>query len=571
MSLRKGSRIDRTADGSIYLTDMGHCIPREHLSEKAERGRWRLVEYETDELEGTMILTNPMTAAPNIVYPAHFNGWYAISLGLWDWAWNVAFAMYAGLGENTLKIKLTDDACFTYISKERADYRIEEFFWKCVDLTGRDFVIGQQSEGYAQRACLAYIRLRPLSKRKTQSVTADRSKTHNKRLIAFNDGWSWMYAAHPKTREEIYSQVEPYRDTDFGKLMYEYGFPGFGELTVFDAHDFPRPPGEYYANDSVRVFKKAGTEPLQEVVKYGHKIGLEVYGSHRLGIGLRPPPYDYGPQSGSPFYLAHPELRCVEKDGAKLPSLSYAFPAVREHVISTILKTVEFGVDGEVLPFHRGPPFFGYEPNVVRAYIERYGEDPRKLSDTEERWLRFRSRIFVQFLRELVRRMRKTAKQLARLTPRLACVVFPTWRENLRYGLDVETWVSEKLVDYLLARDVLYATFEKTPVDVEYFVRLVRGTGCKFCPMLGDKNAGNTPETYRKRAAELYRKGVDGIAFWDTFDMHKYTYEWTSVRRLGHVRELSRRNYDGLSVRSIALTKLAGLNVTHKDDPWYYV
>lgn len=38
--------------------------------------------------------------------------------------------------------------------------------------------------------------------------------------------------------------------------------------------------------------------------------------------------------------------------------------------------------------------------------------------------------------------------------------------------------------------DVFYATFEETSVDFEYFVRLVRGTGCKFCPMPGDKNTG---------------------------------------------------------------------------------
>jgi hypothetical protein len=570
MNLGKGNQTSGTSDCSIYLTDMGHCIPREYLSEKAEKGRWRLVEYETDDLKGVMILTNPATAAPNVIYPSDFNGWYAVSLGLWDWAWNVAFAMYVGLGENTLKIKLTNDTCFTYISKERADYRIEEFFWKYADLTNQDFVIGQQSEGYAQRACLAYIRLRPLSKRETQDVMADRSKTQNKRLIAFNDAWSWIYATHPRTREEIYSQVDPYRDTDFGKLMYEYGFPGFGELAVFDADDFPR-LGEYYANDSVRVFKKAAIEPLQEVVKYGHQIGLEVYASHRLGIGLMPPPYDLGPQSGSPFYLAHPELRCSEKDGTKLPSLSYAFPAVRDHVISAILKTIEFGVDGEVLLFHRGPPFVAYEPSVVRAYIKKYGEDPRNLSDTDERWLRFRSMILVQFLRDLGEMIRKKAKQLARPTPHLASVVFPTWRENLRYGLDVETWVKERLVDYILPRDILYATFEKTPVDVEYFVHLVRGTGCKFYPMLGDKNAGNTPETYRRNAIELYRRGVDGIAFWDTFDMHKYAYEWTSVRRLGHVKELNRRSHRESSVRSIALTKLGGLDVTHKNDPWYFV
>jgi hypothetical protein len=188
---------------SIYLTDMARCRPREHLSEKAERGRWRLVEYETRDLKGVMLLTNPTTAAPNVTYSADFKGWYAISLGLWDWAWNVAFAMYVGLGQNMVKIKLADDPCFACISKERPDYRIEEFFWKNADMTGQSFVIGQQSEGYALRACLAYIKLRPPSKEEVQSIMVDTLNIRNKRLIAFNDGWSWICTAHPKTREDI--------------------------------------------------------------------------------------------------------------------------------------------------------------------------------------------------------------------------------------------------------------------------------------------------------------------------------------------------------------------------------
>ncbi len=283
-----------------------------------------------------------------------------------------------------------------------------------------------------------------------------------------NDAYSWMYETHPTTVEEIHSQIERYRDTDFGAVFYECGFLGTLGFQALDLEDFPR-QGEEFANDSVRTFKGMGVEPIGEVVKYGHTLGLQVFASVRIGIPVVAPPFNNDPQGGGSLSLSHPELTCVERDGSQGPCLSYAFPEVRSRAIKTLQNAVMFGVDGVNPLFHRGPPFLLYEKPLVDGFMARYGEDPRKIPETDERWLKLRAETLTEFMEELREGVNETAREYPREKPKILLVVFPTRADNLRYGIDIEVWVRKALVDYVLARDVLYASWENQPVDVPFF------------------------------------------------------------------------------------------------------
>jgi hypothetical protein len=560
---------------------MSAWLPKASLSREPKRGCWRLIEYEAEGLTGTMAWANSMTGAPEISYPSDLVGWHSVYIGIWDWAWSKVPVMITESqveGGNLLKIKLTSDDCFTTISKEYSDFRIEEVLWKHADLTGESFIIGQQSEGFPKRACLAYIRLVPLSDDQVAEVKEENERRDTKRLIAMNDGWSWVYENHPKSKQDIQSQIARYKGSDFGKVYYEYGFAGPQGLEVYDMDDFAR-KGEEFANDSVRVFRASGIYPFDEVLRYGHAIGLQVYASVRLGMPKTAPPFDVGSQDGGVFFLSHPQFRCVERDGAPFPCMSYAFPEVRSHVVETFQKAVVSGADGLSPLFHRGPPFLLYERPLVDGFIAESGEDPRALPETDERWLRFRARFMTDFMRELRRGAAETAGRLGREAPKMSCVVFPTRAENLRYGVDVEAFMREGLLDEIVARDILYASWEDTQADVPFFMGLTRGTKCKFYVMLGSAassyralgGSGNIPDAYATRAGELYRQGVDGLAFWDMYYQDKYTATWSCMRRLGHTDELKSNQFRSSKVRSTSVKKIGGIDVTFRHDAWYYV
>jgi hypothetical protein len=564
-----------------YLSDMSACLPAAAVGTGPKHGRWRLIDYEAEGLNGKMLWANSMTEAPDVTYPARLKGWHSVYVGIWDWAWSKVPVMVTEgqvEGGNLIKIKLTSDDCFTTISKEFSDFHIEEVLWKHADLTGEEFIVGQQSEGFSRRAGLAYIRVVPLSDQEAAGVKREEERKDTKRLIAMNDGWSWVYENHPSTRQDIQSQIVRYKGSDFGRVFYEYGFAGPQGLESYDVDDFPR-KGDAFANDSEKLFRAAGIYPFDEILSYGHWLGLEVFASVRLGMPKTAPPFDVGSQDGGQFYLDHLQFRCIERDGSPFPIMSYAFPEVRTHVTETFQKAVASGADGLCALFHRGPPFLLYEKPLVDGFLAETGQDPRRLPENDETWLKYRARYMTEFMKELKAAAAQTSKDKGRAAPKIACVIFPTRQENLKYGIDVEAFVREGLVDEIVARDILYASWEDTKADVPFFTRITKGTKCKFNVMLGSAassyralgGSGSVPDAYATRAGELYRQGVDGLAFWDMHYQEKYTATWSTMRRLGHADELMSQDFKSPKVRSIALKTVGGIDVSFRHDAWYYV
>jgi hypothetical protein len=261
--------------------------------------------------------------------------------------------------------------------------------------------------------------------------------------------------------------------------------------------------------------------------------------------------------------------------------MSYAFPEVRSHVVRTFEKAVALGPDGVCALFHRGPPFVLFEKPLVTNFMQEYGRDPRSLPETDDLWLRSRAKALTEFMRELRKRVSAMAGGLGVAIPKISCVVFPTRERNLLYGIDLEAWVEEGLIDRVLARDVLYASWENEPVDLSFFQKLTRGR-CGFYVMLGSASAvyrttttttgGDLGAAYAAKASALFDAGVEGLAFWDTNLQDRFTANWTALRQLGHVKEpRAKRSPSIPAVRSLTLQRLGGVDVTFRHDAWYYV
>ena len=64
-----------------YVTDLGDCAPAGAMSYDPQHGRWRLIDYETNALTGTMLLGDPETHASPVTYPLRAEGLHAVSIG----------------------------------------------------------------------------------------------------------------------------------------------------------------------------------------------------------------------------------------------------------------------------------------------------------------------------------------------------------------------------------------------------------------------------------------------------------------------------------------------------------
>ena len=514
------------------MSDMRKCEPQSALSSERRKRHWQTIEYETDEVAGTMLSAGPGTGAPDVTYPLDLRGWYSAYVGIW------------GLGlapgeANMIKIRLDDDPCFTVFTREKPSLlTLEEGFWKHADLTDQDIIIGQQNSGFPTSASLAYVRLVPLSSEEVERIRWDRENPDARRLIGANDAFSDFWRKRSTTKEDILEMVEPYRNTDFKKLFWEVGnghatLVGDSSSKAFGEgiEDFPR-IGDRFTAESFSILASKGIDPLKIAIEHSHGMGLELHISERVEMFFSAPPWEEF--FSTSFYSEHPELRLVDRDGTQIAGMSYAYPEVRAHYISVLKKAASYGADGAVIIYVRGPPIILYETPVVEGFKARHGVDPRELDEKDEAWLKHRASYVTVFMREVRQAMDEVGEKPGKRLE-VSAITLGRREHNLFYGFDIEAWVEQGLIDNL----ILYPSNDghaNEGIDMRHYAHVTRGTRCKLYPNMMPRRmlAGE----FRKKALGYYESGADGLFFWDTNDRHDTTSMWTTIRRLGHRSEI---------------------------------
>jgi hypothetical protein len=126
---------------------------------------------------------------------------------------------------------------------------------------------------------------------------------------------------------------------------------------------------------------------------------------------------------------------------------------------------------------------------------------------------------------------------------------------NMFFGLDIAQWAKEGLVD-----EVIAYPWNDGKMDVDYYVNAVKGTGCRLYVEMMPRQM--SPEDYRKKAMELYEKGLYGLSFWDTNARHPKLKQWSMITRLGHKDDLKNiTDGNGTLYRVIPLKKIGGYKV----------
>ncbi len=252
-----------------------------------------------------------------------------------------------------------------------------------------------------------------------------------------------------------------------------------------------------------------GTDPLREVVRFGHANGMEVFWSMRMNDTHDGSARNHSIVAANRFKHENPDCLMGRLDQVdtfrKWSAVDYDHEKVREMALACIEEVCRnYDVDGIELDFFRHPVLF-----KATALGRPVTEAQRaKVSDLMRRIAALVKREGEQRGRPLV---------VAARTPD-----DPDYAATI--GLDIETWMREGLIDLFIPSGYFRQCSWRDSVE-----RCHR-YGVHVYPGLSDSRIGGghhkdrlraSDECYRARAATAWQAGADGIYVFNNFNPHR--------------------------------------------------
>ena len=126
---------------------------------------------------------------------------------------------------------------------------------------------------------------------------------------------------------------------------------------------------------------------------------------------------------------------------------------------------------------------------MIEGFKDETGLDALELDEWDERWLTYRSRPRTEFVRDLRKELDQVMQGLGKRLE-LSATAFPSKDENLFFGIDLETWIQEDMIDALTPMSWSHTSRE---VEMDYYAGLTRGTKCRLQPFLSTPKNHPTP------------------------------------------------------------------------------
>jgi hypothetical protein len=543
---------------TIIISDMSKCTPPSALTRVYEKDKWQLHDYETDHgVKGIMVSALPEHKVSELKLPLGAEGLYKIYLGIHYTRPHVA---HEHCSYGAVEVKLSGDSGFRRVAfpaTGKEQYKeIHESYWKSADLAGQSLIVRQQQYPYnryhipedagypitlkdrGDMSNISYVRLVPLSEEEKRQWQSAQPRQETRKLAAFfctgqfTGHTRGSYTYHPTSKESIKDEFEPYANSDFKILLFE---AMRGNLCVYNTKI-----GDIGTKDN--RWQKNWVDPLAELTKLSHANGMKIFAALRM-IGVQMP-MNRQPISLASHYRRHPEWAQLDREGIPASNWSLAFPEARKYWLSLLAETLEYGTDGVCLYLQKGLPLTGYEEPVVRSFQKKYGTDPRKLKKDDKRLQSHAAQYYTQFIREVRALVDKYPGRKLAVVFKMADINTP------RPYFDVETWLKEDLVDYLLP-----SSGNLPGSDLMKKWRKIGGDDLHIWFRL------RSEDDYVEKAKEYYETGADGLSIWDSERQHARIGFWAGIQKLGHIDQLDRLKKESKSYyRKIDLKKLDGLS-----------
>ena len=279
----------------------------------------------------------------------------------------------------------------------------------------------------------------------------------------------------------------------------------------------------YRAGQNSRSLIERGKDPLRVVCDHAHKRGFKFL-PHLLLNMLHTPPNRVTNSRVADFTTQHPEWQVgpepdyPESVRDQPNRLSYSRPEVRANRLAVIRELVEsYPTDGIEINFH------DYVPLIARREVSSH----------------------TQTITEWVREIRAVCDRAAASQgreKRFVIRIGGSLDGSKALGMDLETWIQEKLVDAVIAMPVTHG-FEGSTSELRKVIRTATEAGIPVMAGLnnhtsGSGSAGNTRDVYYAAAVNAYAAGAAGVLFQTYYPGNtRYPYDDAAtgtVRFMGH-------------------------------------
>ena len=594
--------IERKENGEILYTNLDeHFEPREHLSPYALMDKWRVVPVGTAEYSSNMLAS--LAGHPeDITLSPELEGWYKIYLHT--------------PGQSVLHLKLSSDPCFGAATASLRDfYTMEEFLWRCADMTGESLTLTRRLDANNRHSMLAAVRFVPMTEEDVAEYQAEDARTDTKHLYATDDMHAHLYFEHPRTLNDWRSVALNYAHSDVEWLSIEQ-IRNFvcKRLPTNNTKQFCFPrEGDRNVQEQYSLFDY--DEVLKTVIEQGHSQGLKMSVSLRMGAwGLTYPYNQY--YFDCDFMQENPQWRTYDRNGDEIAAMSYAYPEVRKFMVDELLHMARSGCDAVTLIWHRGIPYVLYEKPVADRFFELYGEYPYELPLDDPRLNALHCEIMTGLMREI-----RTALDAEFGKGKIGLHVRTLYSPyDTKYvGLDVEQWAKEGLIDAIISYpvrfhemlpDEVWKNEAHTHIDLAKYTKFVRTKAgatihpgdCELLPPIQNSRgelcgpngqAEHVAEwmalekqygvkvyfeimprhlsnaEFKRRALDLYASGAERIALWDTYGREPMKAMWSTAGRLGHKKELTDMDVgEGMYYRRFRIYRIAGADISRYEPFW---
>lgn len=561
--------------------------------------KWEAVPYRTRDVAGTMLYVVTSARPEPVTLKLGLTGWYKVFV-----------SMYASTA-NLLNLRFTNDPSWAQVgpATEKRRNRVQEFFWRCVDLTGQELSVDCPA-GTDKTSSLAWLRFIPMTEKDVAAYKADKARKDTKRIYATHDMHWHLYSYLPQTAEDWHCIVENHRDSDVECLSMENSMIYDGEPSTgsVDTMAFDR-DGDRNVQCSLK--KHFTYELLNDLIGYGHKeLGIEMYLSLRMGAWGIEFPWNQI-YFDNTFMRTHMDQRCVDRLGNFVESASYAYPETRKYIQDHLSNMAATDCDGVEMMFHRVTALILFEKPFLDRFSQKYpGVDPRELPVADPRIIDIRCELMTLFITELRERIDRERAQRGQPRCKLIVRTHSTIHNSKLQGVDVENWARLGLIDKIVVYPMLidedlsgdvWQDEAKTKLDLKKYEafamesdELVVSRRASFeyphvALFPGDPTTDEEriaqwqalTEKYgvkvyhdiqprqmptaemKRRALELYQRGAENFSLWDTYGRIHNRTMWTMASRIGHKEELAAfPDGEGELYTSHRLLSLGGENIS---------
>lgn len=406
---------------------------KSRIQNKICKNKWSIIPYVCDKISGNLLLAGELTTPKNLTLKLNLKGLHKIYLSTINFR-----------SKNLFYAKLSSDLGFSPISSPNRDKKhrwcpteyAEEFLWKIADLTDEDLIIRKPNSAQLNACSLAWVRCVPITCEELENLK-DKNKDFNLNAHFDED----FYAEDDYRLESNYlNRYFPLINSGVKEISAEFSFSYGkanvnGNLPVLKVDDiWQKKTGEYIKRKS-KIYKK--------FISFAKENGVKIFVTNRMSVANFNLPYSNGHWTKTKFVSEHPEFYCETRLKQKTSVCSYAFKQVRDYVIENLINTVKLGFDGVSLIFHRGL-LVGFEKPVIDRFNTLYPNvDPYILPANDKRLNGVWREIMTEFMRELRTALNNNFEK----RPIVNVIVDYTPKTSFNYGLDINAWIKEDLID----------------------------------------------------------------------------------------------------------------------------